>query len=410
MASETSHPKRGDFVYGQGAADDEEGWSLGLTAAQWWQHQQSILAPTSLEGTHAATAIARSTPLQRQSLGKTADTLADSKQNSNARAVAPGISSTGLWNEICDGDGVGLGVAVGCWEAGAAPQVWEQFDSVINCGAAEHPNISAGNSPATTAATECRNGNADRSGSETNKSPSCDSTDTVIGGNTRNYLWLDIAAGGKQCGAAKTFTRCLPTALKFAERSLAIHNRNQQRRGQKSGSSNCAHGTGCGSREHKGERLGLLLHCDETEERSVAVAVAVIAHCFTRASHGVSTEAGSFRSGLGPLKLTASDLKTEAPLSMPRNRFEQPNAEGERHHFDGRSTSDDDNISSMGMMDKAYLRALLCRVQEARPGATTPQRALLQVINRHFLSRPPVRHPPRQSQLKAVSSTPTLPA
>ena len=38
-------------------------------------------------------------------------------------------------------------------------------------------------------------------------------------------------------------------------------------------------------------------------------------------------------------------------------------------------------------LDKASLRQLLCRVQEARPGATTPQRALLQAINRHFLSQ-----------------------
>jgi hypothetical protein len=42
-------------------------------------------------------------------------------------------------------------------------------------------------------------------------------------------------------------------------------------------------------------------------------------------------------------------------------------------------------------MDKVYLRQLLCRVQEARPGAATPQRAMLQTINRHFLS------PPRKS-------------
>lgn len=409
MASETAHPKRGEFVYGQGAADDEEGWSLGLTAAQWWQHQRSILAPVSLEGTLAAAAIARSTPLQKHVPVDAA--WASAASEGTAAALSSSASgSSDLWSEICDGEGFGLGVAVGSWEAGAAPQVWEQFENVVNCGALEHPNI-ADNVATTTTTTTIRSNAADNGttaivSSSDDASREIEQRSSRIMSGTRKYLWLDVPAGGKQCGAAKMLSRCLPKALDFAAQSLTLHFENRrQGQGQgnerhgnqiehsrasseemeqdREGLGSCKPDSGCATvhkHKHKRKRLGLLLHCDETEERSVAVAMAVIAHCFARTSEGATTSASSFNGpgGIGRLQLAASTLKTNFSTTQSI-----PHAETSRVHY---GKADDCNERSVPPMDKAYLRGLLCRVQEARPGATTPQRALLQVINRHFLS------------------------
>ena len=250
MASETEHPKRGDFVYGQGAADDEEGWAEGLAAAQWWVGKESILAEQTLEGCQARAQAVRETPL-----------------------VAPALlAGGGGFTEICGGDGKGLGVAVGCWEAGAGPAVWGIFGAVINCGAAEHP----GQQPAKKSAAEDGDAAADAA-----VGPGVE-TGVAAGIGRGRYLWLDISSGGKQTAAAKGLTKCLPSALEFASRALHA--------------------------KQEGGQLPLLLHCDETEERSVAVAMAILAHCFP----------------------------------------------------------------PTGGLDKASLRQLLCRVQEARPGATTP--------------------------------------
>lgn len=207
IASETEHPKRGDFVYGQGAADDEEGWAEGLAAAQWWVGKQSILAEETLEGCQVAAKAVRETPLV-------------------AAVAAEGEG--GGFTEICDGDGKGLGVAVGRWEAGAAPAVWRSFGAVINCGGAEHPGLAAAKEPASDGA----DGPAvDEAVTEAAAGPG------GIAGQGR-YLWMDISSGGKQTAAAKGLTKSLPSALEFATRALQA--------------------------KLDGRKMSLLLHCDET--------------------------------------------------------------------------------------------------------------------------------------------------
>ena len=409
MASETAHPKRnGEFVYGQGAADDEEGWSEGLSATQWWQHMGKILAPDTLEGCQAAAALARNTPVA------VLPTPLPPAAAAGAAAAAAGASGVGvgggggrMWSEVCDGDGFGLGIAVGSWEAGAGPQVWEDFAAVINCGAAQHPMMTSaagvagagaaggagtGAATATTTAAEaeaaaaCAGGdaipadtdNTDGEGSQKDSAAPGPPRARDRARDHRDYLWLDISGGGKQSGAAKTLARCLPDALQFAAQALARHNRNNNPQQQQQQQQPAA-GSGGGSSADNdgrssgggggGRRLGLLLHCDETEERSVAVAMAVIAHCFMPAAENQRHANGG---GIGRLLFS---------LPQPQEQ-EQQEQQGQ-----GPMQEQQRQVG----MDKVYLRQLLCRVQEARPGATTPQRAMLQTINRHFLS------PPRKS-------------
>ena len=153
-------------MYGQGAADDEEGWSTGLSAAQWWSHREKILAAASLEECQAAAKLAMDAPL--------------------VAAAAGGEGQD--WAEICDGRGARLGVAVGRWEAGAAPTVWQSFGSVLNCGGPEHPGM--GGAPDK----DAESSPEDRAGQEGGK----------VNGR---YLWVDVSGGGKARGAAKSLVR-----------------------------------------------------------------------------------------------------------------------------------------------------------------------------------------------------------
>ena len=129
--------------------------------------------------------------------------------------------------------------------------------------------------------------------------------------------------------ALRAQTKALPVALDFARRALLAH-------AQASGASG---------------KLALLLHCDGTEERSVALALAVLAHCF---------------------RLEACTADGSEPPPEPALALTLEQAAEDRGGSDG--------------LSKVVLRQMLCRVLEARPGATTPHRGLLQAINRHFLS------------------------
>ena len=248
------------------------------------------------------------------------------------------------WAEVRDGRGAGLGVAVGRWEAGAAPAVWQSFGCVLNCGGPEHPGM--GTKAATCPGT----------GKDAESLPE-EGAGQEGGKEDGRYLWVDVSGGGKARGAAKSLvrsaspdvpvlrermrndalraqTKALPVALDFARRALLSH-------AQASGAS----GSG------EGGKLALLLHCDGTEERSVALALAVLAHCFR-------------------LEACAADGSETQPEPALALTLEQ--AAEARGGSDG--------------LSKVVLRQMLCRVLEARPGATTPHRGLLQAINRHFLS------------------------
>ncbi|KAI0219071.1 tRNA A64-2'-O-ribosylphosphate transferase [Massospora cicadina] len=101
------------FTYVQGAGDDEEGWSKGLTCVQFWDNLDRILG--SLDSEEALESLIRS--------------LVEGASQLSVSDFAPANSY----------DFMGASrLAVGGWRAGRPPASFEGFDVVINCTDACH--------------------------------------------------------------------------------------------------------------------------------------------------------------------------------------------------------------------------------------------------------------------------------
>jgi tRNA A64-2'-O-ribosylphosphate transferase len=190
MASETAHPKRGDFVYGQGAADDEEGWSCGLGAPAFWRNRCDLLAQQDNRGVETLVRQLLAGENEAVDVRGTSGTLGGGCTVADSVALAPeggwesGATSVGSAASGRDGelqvrsaDGVmddrrlrdlrrppappltglmptaeghtfvaGTRVAVGTATFGGSAAAHKEFDVVINCGCERRP--ASGGSPA----------------------------------------------------------------------------------------------------------------------------------------------------------------------------------------------------------------------------------------------------------------------
>ena len=94
----------------QGAADDHENWSRGLSAAQWWAWHEPLMRAAATSSADAEEELGR---LQAEAAGEA--------------AVPPGGGApTALWRS---------GLLLAAAADASAPAVWEHADAVLDVGA-----------------------------------------------------------------------------------------------------------------------------------------------------------------------------------------------------------------------------------------------------------------------------------
>ncbi|KAI9285369.1 tRNA A64-2'-O-ribosylphosphate transferase [Umbelopsis sp. AD052] len=103
---------RNGYMYVQGSGDDEEAWSLGLTAPMFWRHRKELFSGD------AATC------------ERLAMQIATESKDISEQDVANNDSYTYVGNSK---------VAIGTWKSGEPPSCWQNFDIVINCTDQEYP-------------------------------------------------------------------------------------------------------------------------------------------------------------------------------------------------------------------------------------------------------------------------------
>ncbi|KAI9189240.1 tRNA A64-2'-O-ribosylphosphate transferase [Blastocladiella emersonii ATCC 22665] len=109
--------RSGNYVYIQGAADDDENWSSGLTPAVFWANRESILA--SAEACDAF--------------------LDNLKSSSSATAAGDADGADGYASDL-----PGTWLTVGSRGAARpASRPWDRFTHVINCTDLEYPDYAA---------------------------------------------------------------------------------------------------------------------------------------------------------------------------------------------------------------------------------------------------------------------------
>eukprot|EP01052_Picozoa_sp_SAG31_P032421 SAG31_NODE_3554_length_4129_cov_2.346402_3_plen_678_part_00 len=256
MASETVHPKRGEFVYGQGAADDEEGWSHGLTSQLFWSNRDQLLSTRIEDGSCLR--------IVHQLVQGHADNAPKCNIDVDCQSCAITCPLTKM--PVADYTFVrGTKVAIGTETFAKSPDVWHLFGAVINCGTECTPHIStARERPSKTRA---------RAPKVTTGNFVTD--EDVVG---HQYLCMQIPTGGKNGKRNHMFLRSnLPHALTLSKAVLE-----------------------CGK--------PILLHCGPTEERAIAVATAIIVCNYSKTEDAES----------GQLNLqikTAQQSTPELPLS-----------------------------------------------------------------------------------------------
>lgn len=96
------------FFYTQGAADDEESWSRGLTPSLFWKHRKRILKHHD----------------SSQGIENEIDQIV---QESNAQECSDESSNRYPWSNIGT-----TGISIGSRRAGKPPDCWEHFDAILN--------------------------------------------------------------------------------------------------------------------------------------------------------------------------------------------------------------------------------------------------------------------------------------
>ena len=158
MSAEASREVR-SWTYVQGAADDHENWSRGLSAAQWWAWHEPLMRAAATSSAAAEDELCR---LQAEAADE---------------AVAPhgGGAPTALWRS---------GLLLAAAADASAPAVWEHADAVLDVGA-------------------------------------CSRAESLGADGARSYLHVALAAG-KRAQPSKHWwqTDVLPAALGFARAQL----------------------------------------------------------------------------------------------------------------------------------------------------------------------------------------------
>ncbi|KAH8550298.1 tRNA A64-2'-O-ribosylphosphate transferase [Umbelopsis sp. PMI_123] len=103
---------RNGYMYVQGSGDDEESWSLGLTAPMFWRHQKELLN------------------CDASTCEQLAIQIAASSKDLSEQDAANLESYTYVGNSK---------IAIGTWKSGEPPLCWDNFDIVINCTDQEYP-------------------------------------------------------------------------------------------------------------------------------------------------------------------------------------------------------------------------------------------------------------------------------
>eukprot|EP00038_Savillea_parva_P016285 m.16486 g.16486 ORF g.16486 m.16486 type:complete len:903 (+) comp3390_c0_seq1:1-2709(+) len=122
MSHHTDHV----FTYCQGAADDEESWSQGLTPKLFWDNVDLILSAAP-----GCVASVVSHVVQAGQIHHMHVKVTDESGDSNAQTSA--VQDRGFHNEIG-----ATSLFVGGRRAGRPPQCWEWFDAVVNVTTEEY--------------------------------------------------------------------------------------------------------------------------------------------------------------------------------------------------------------------------------------------------------------------------------
>ena len=124
--------ERASYTYIQGAGDDDENWSRGLTAERWWAWRSEVmdLARTDPEAAEA---------LLIERLAARAATTKSANHLSASESVAEDVSVS---NDATPGHGLtmapcalwGMGLLLGPRSCAAPPHVWTHADAVLDVG------------------------------------------------------------------------------------------------------------------------------------------------------------------------------------------------------------------------------------------------------------------------------------
>lgn len=110
-AVETGCQSRPGYLYVQGSGDDQEAWSMGLTAMMFWKNHEKILS--------------------RQA-----------ECEDNVKSVVTAYKDELLEEGEADGRNFAMvkptTLAIGNYASGKPPQCWTEFDYVINCAVTEY--------------------------------------------------------------------------------------------------------------------------------------------------------------------------------------------------------------------------------------------------------------------------------
>ncbi|CAG8497885.1 12941_t:CDS:10 [Ambispora leptoticha] len=164
---------RQGYQYIQGAADDQETWSLGLTPSLFWKHHKEILDDSCFD------------PVQCER--KVREIVAYTKIESPKSPLLNGDSFNFLGN---------TNIAIGNRRSGCPPLCWRYFDYIINCTPQGY-------------------------NTSTNSSTIIQSTD-ISSENKTNYLQLPIPEGKK---GQHILFEMIPKALDYLKIPLMEHQR-----------------------------------------------------------------------------------------------------------------------------------------------------------------------------------------
>ncbi|GAB5590671.1 tRNA A64-2'-O-ribosylphosphate transferase [Umbelopsis nana] len=97
---------RNGYMYVQGSGDDEEAWSMGLTAPMFWRHHEELLSSDAA----------------------TCEQLAPQIASSNKDFSEQDAAKTQSYSYVGTSK-----IAIGSWKSSEPPLCWDHFDIVVNC-------------------------------------------------------------------------------------------------------------------------------------------------------------------------------------------------------------------------------------------------------------------------------------
>lgn len=131
------------YVYVPGAGDDEESWACGLNPKMFWQHCSELINAGQDGVQEVLKHLLQSGPFSTSVGSLHARQEQPGRVETDQHHHKPrGCVNSSEANVRRTGSGLywigSTGVALGAFEAGAPPFVWDTVDAVLNCGARQH--------------------------------------------------------------------------------------------------------------------------------------------------------------------------------------------------------------------------------------------------------------------------------